>query len=370
VKESSVIYKRQFSLLIFVMLFTFKLSKLPSILAENVKSSGTLTVFLYLLLEAVSFAFVYAIMKKGNVDELLDGKSKWAYKAMLTVVFACFLLKLCLMYAGVVTFVLEQLFENISVTGIALALIVPVAYLAAKGIRVISRTTEIFIWYIAVVLVFNVIFLKVRPDFMRNLPLLNAPLPEYAAEGSKFFFWFGDFTPFMFVALKDDKKAKPWGMFLFVSLVVVFGIALMYSMYGNSAVYIGNFIVKLASFNQFADKLGRLDWTGMIAWLIMAIIFLSVYLWALLEVGERVIKRRRTIFVFAILTLLAVKILLPDLSKIVEFVQGKVRYLAVAVNYFVPVIIYLWLMQRRKNTAENGYDFVLNKLNSVETNNE
>lgn len=365
--ERSVIHKRQLTILIFFMVFTFKLSKLPPLMAENVKSSGTMTVIFYLLLEAVSFAFIYAIIQKGDFDTLENGKGKWPYKLIMAVLAAGFLFKLCLMYAGTVMFVQEQLFENISITELALTLIIPVAYIAAKGIKIISRTAEICIWYIAVALLFNLVFLKAEPDFSRNLPLLNTSFSEYVTDGSKFFFWFGDLTPFLFVTLTRGGKSKPWGMLVFSSLLVAFGFSLMYAMYGNSSMYIGNFVVKIASFNQFADKLGRLDWTGMIAWLVMAIIYLGVYLWALLEAGERVFKKRKPIFAVAVLALLAVEIFVPDLSKLISFAQGDIKYLAIAVNYVVPAILFLWIMQIKKKEADCGYDYMTKKLTEAKT---
>ncbi|MEG1790774.1 MAG: GerAB/ArcD/ProY family transporter [Clostridia bacterium] len=363
---NNLIYKRQLAVLIFIMAFTFKVSRLPPLVAEHVKSSGALLIALYLVFEIIMFFIIYRIANANGLKDIEDGNGKnIMYKLLMLILLLNFLFKLCLMYAGTVLFVLELLFENISTEEIALILVIPIAYLSAKGIQTISRTAEISMWYIILVLVVNFLFLKASPDFSLNLPILNDEIPVFLKKGSVFFFWFGDFTPFIFLTLKDSKRN-----FIKVSLtasvlLILFVFLLMFAVYGNSARYISNFIVKVASFNQFANKLGRLDWTGMIAWLVLAILYLSVYLWAVIEAGSRIFKNRKAALSLGVIVLTLVIIIVGDLNKLIDFATTEFKYLAVFCNYLVPVILLFWSMQKRKAKAISGYENTLDKLGIV-----
>ena len=266
------IYTRQFAILMFILTFTYKVSRLPPLVAECVGSSGSLLIFLYMTLEVVMFFIVYRFATCGGAQKLKDNP---IYKGLVAVLGVYFILKFILMYSGTVLFAMELLFENISPYEVIITLIIPVAYAAHKGLNSIARTAEICIWIVALILTVNFVFLNAQTDFSNNLPLLNGRFNELLSDGDKFFFWFGDFSPLLLVKLKPSKR-NPVGFSLFVSFfAVIISIVLMYAMYGEMAQYISNFIVRTAGYNQFASKLGRLDWTGMIAWLIMSLLFLD-----------------------------------------------------------------------------------------------
>ncbi len=343
------IYTRQFAILMFILTFTFKVSRLPPLVAEYAKSSGSLLVFLYMTLEVVMFFIVYRFVAENGAEKLSGNR---IYKTLAAVLAANFLFKLILMYSGTILFTMELLFENISPYEIILTLIIPVAYAAYKGINSIARTAEICIWIIASVLTINLVFLNAQLDFSNNLPLLNGSFGELLTDGDKFFFWFGDFTPLLFVKLKQSKR-NPVGLSLFISFIaVIFAIVIMFAMYGEVAEYISNFIVRIAGYNQFASKLGRLDWTGMIAWLIMALLFLAVYLWAFAEAGKAVVGNKKLPFFTGIIALLAVELIVYDSGEVVRFALKDIRWLAVVSNYIVPSLLLILLVYQKRKSAK------------------
>lgn len=345
--ESNVLYKRQFAILLFILTFTYKVSRLPPIVAEAVGSSGSLLIFLYMIMEVILFLIVYRFI-------LIDGnetlKNTVTYKVIMVVLAANFLIKAVIALTGTILFSLELLFENISPYEVILALMVPVTYIAYKGIRVIGRTSEACFPVIAIVLLINFVFLKAKLVFSNNLPLLNGSFGELLTDGDKFFIWFGDLTPLIFIKLKSSRKNYV-GLSMAASfLLVMIAIIIMYAMYGAASEYISNFIVKIAGYNQFANKLGRLDWTGMIIWLIMSLLFSSTYLWAFSEaIGNIVGKKKPIVFVGASMVMTAL-MLIPDYSEVVTFAMGEVRWLSIAANYILPLILLIMaVIKKRKN---------------------
>lgn len=345
--DSNVIYKRQFAILLFILTFTYKVSRLPPIVAEAVGSSGSLLIFIYMILEVILFLIVYRFI-------LIDGnetlKNTVTYKVLMVVFAANFLIKAFIALSGTILFSLELLFENISPYEVILALMIPVTYIAYKGIRVIGRTSEACFPIIALVLLINFIFLKAKLIFSNNLPLLNGSFGELLTDGDKFFMWFGDLTPLIFVKLKSSRRNYV-GLSMAASfLLVMIAIILMYAMYGPASEYISNFIVKIAGYNQFANKLGRLDWTGMIIWLIMSLLFAATYLWGFAEAVSNIAgKSKPAVFAGASMLLTAL-LLIPDFSEVVTFAMGGVRWLSVAANYVLPVILLIMaVIKKRKN---------------------
>ena len=68
VDNDNIVYTRQFALLVFILCFTFRVSRLPPLVAEAVGSSSLFVIMLYLLAEAVHFLVVYRFVLSGGAE--------------------------------------------------------------------------------------------------------------------------------------------------------------------------------------------------------------------------------------------------------------------------------------------------------------
>lgn len=356
--------------LIVILSFTFKVSYLPTLVVTHVQSSGTFLMALYLVPEILMFFIIYKFI---NIDGIFTIEShdnigtKIVYKTIMAILMIYFICRLYLMYVGTVMFVLEVMFENILPIEIEYTLIIPILYIAYKGIRTISRTSEILTWISVAILITNYVFLKSDLNFSENFPLLNDTFKNFIKSGSLFFFWFGDFTPLIFLTLKSSKRNYVTLSLIISVAFILFAYVIMYAMYGNSATYLSNLIVKMAGFNQFGNKLGRLDWTGIIAWLIMAILYLAIYLWATIEAGVRLINKRNIVITIIIIGLILADTLVKDTSKVILFAMTDIRYLAVLSNYLLPLILLFMALQLHKNKAKDEVVNLPTKINMQTT---
>ena len=89
----------------------------------------------------------------------------------------------------------------------------------------------------------------------------------------------------------------------------------------------------------------------MIVWLIMALVFLSTYVWAFTEAGSLTVKKRAVPFALCIVGVLVAELCVKEMTDIVNFALTGIKWLAVAGNYVVPVILLITLTVQKKKNA-------------------
>ena len=290
----NLIYTRQFALLAFATCLTFRVSRLPPLMRQAVGTNDLFVLLLYLLLDAAQFFVVYKFVATGGKEAIQDTVF---YKVAGAMLFVNFFMKTFMATAGTTAFTTESLFEDIGTGSVVVALLVTTGYIAAKGIRTIGRTAEISSFLIFTVFTLNLVFLKVYLDISENLPFIDGEVLDVLKRGDKFFMWFGDATPLLFLSIKPSKRNPTSLMYGLSAGFVIIGFVLMNAIYGNASEYVVNLVVKVAGFNQFSDVLGRLDWTGIIVWLMLAVIYISTYLWASGEALKNLFKGKKNIVI-------------------------------------------------------------------------
>lgn len=337
--DRNTVYNRQLGMIYFMISLNFKVAKLPSLLVEAVGNSNLVIIILLSLLDLAMLGVVMRISQLGVLEEIEKHKNKVLYKALMLVLAGYFLFKLGLMYGGVVQFVLDQLFENIDAIWISITLIIPICYLAYKGFNTIARVCELFIWYLFIVIAINFCFLDAQLDWSRNLPLFDGNAMSTLMKGGGYAIWFGDALPFLFLTVKKNKVNYVKFLGAASLLVISATYVVMNAMYGKAAVYITNFIVKLSGFNMFSDKLGRLDWVGMVAWVINSCVYLAVFFWATMQAGRKVADKPRIIAALIIIAIIIVDAQTVSMSSGKDFAESPFKYLGWFCNYALPLIL-------------------------------
>jgi len=323
---------------------------LPPLMRQAVGTNNLFVLLLYLLLDAVQFFVVYKFVATGGKDAIQDTAF---YKIAGAMLFVNFFMKTFMATAGTTAFTTESLFEDIGTGSIAVALLAVSGYIAAKGIRTIGRTTEISSFLVFTVFTLNLVFLKVYLDFSKNLPFIDGEFLDVIRRGDEFFMWFGDATPLLFLSIKPSRRNPTPLMYGLSVVFVIIGFVLMNAIYGDASEYVVNLVVKVASFNQFSDVLGRLDWTGLIVWLMLAVIYISVYLWASGEALKPLFKGKKNIvIVLTVIGVLAMTILKKDIRNTLDFVTGNARWYVAATNYVLPVALIVYAEIRKRKSAK------------------
>lgn len=346
----NLIYTRQFALLAFATCLTFRESRLPPLMRQAVGTNNLFVLLLYLLLDAAQFFVVYKFVATGGKEAIQDTVF---YKVAGAMLFVNFFMKTFMATAGTAAFTTESIFEDIGTGSVVVALLVTTGYIAAKGIRTIGRTAEISSFLIFTVFTLNLVFLKVYLDISENLPFIDGEVLDVLKRGDKFFMWFGDATPLLFLSIKPSKRNPTSLMYGLSAGFVIIGFVLMNAIYGNASEYVVNLVVKIAGFNQFSDVLGRLDWTGIIVWLMLAVIYISTYLWASGEALKNLFKGKKNIvIVLTVIGVGAMTILKKDIRNTLDFVTGGARWYVAATNYVLPVALIVYAEVRKRKSAK------------------
>jgi hypothetical protein len=303
------IYNRQFAILIFFAAMTFKLSNLPTFLSTSV-GVNMLAAVMITVIEIVLYVLVALFIRSGGFDSL-DYAYKPAQYPLMIIISLFLALKATLFFSGAAYNVKGLMFDQASNELIFLTLIIPIAFMAVKGIRVIARTAEIFFPLVVFLMVFSIAFIKGNMNINYNLPLLTMPIADYTKFTLGYGLWMVDALPFLFLSLKNHKLPYTSLGIAFSYFAVLACIFLGNALYGNFMVKIGNLFIKVNAFNYFAEELGNLQWMGILAWLTMTAIYLSTLYWGSIEALTRVIKKRNLaaaiILVGSLISVLVVK---------------------------------------------------------------
>ncbi|MDD4839914.1 MAG: GerAB/ArcD/ProY family transporter [Clostridia bacterium] len=292
--QKNEIYNRQFAVLIFFSALIFKLSRLPRLVSVTIGNMVLMVELVLCIIDILLFILIYYYISI-NGFELSQKNCPIALKILLVLLLIIFTGKFILYYSSGATFIISSLFRSIAPYIIIVTFILPIFYLAYKGIVSIARTAEIFFILVIALLFFDYTFLHGEMDFDRLKPLFTMSVGDFTVNMNSFGLWIGDLLPFLFIKMKKHK-------FPYVALAVpvtygfiILNIIISIAIFGGALFLIENILVIIPTFNEFASTLGKLEWAGLIPWFIMIVIYLSCLLWGCFEIGE-FLFRKRTVF--------------------------------------------------------------------------
>jgi len=295
-------------------------------------------VMIMTMLDLLSLVAVIKFIKLNTEFNLLKEKS-FSIDFILILFLINWILKLILMYAGAVLFASEQLFEHSSTLVIVVCLSATICYITAKDYNAIGRTAEIFIIPIIIILIVNLVFIKTDIEFEKNFPILTDNFFILVKSAFKYSLWFGDMTPFIFVIVKELKVKNILIMAGVLLSFIFISYFLMNAIYGNAVQYLENFIVKIAGLNAFSEVIGRLEWTGILAWINISVLYLSILLNAVVEVISRYTKHRIAVILIFITVMSVYEIVFRSTKYVRNFVVTYYSVYAAFTNWILPFIL-------------------------------
>ena len=203
---------------------------------------------------------------------------------------------------------------------------------------------QIVVWFVAAVVVLNVIFAE-NAGTLKNVLPISYGMKNVAA-CDKYLAWFGDFSPLLFFSIADKKRnGKKKNIvpvlisYIFI-LVFTVGLALAFTaVYGGGGVLVANAFNKLAIFNKLSTLLGTVDFTVVCAWLLIAVVKLALLAVTTVECiccffGDRKVISIIVCAVLGVVTFFGV----GNQQTVYNVMTGPLRYATIAADYAVPVI--------------------------------
>lgn len=353
--QTTTLYNSQIGAIYFVCFTVFRISSLPSFVSSKASSETLLVYVIMLSLDLVLFALSYTYFSVG-ADEKFKDKPSTFYKIFLVFLAVYFAFKLTLYFSLASLFITAELFTGISPWIVVFILLIPVVYIGAKGAKNIARIAELSFVVIAVIIAFNLIFLKTNLDVRRNLPLDALSAKEFFDASFSHGVWLGDFFPLLFI--RQTNKKLPFipisaGISTLLVLIIVF---LGVSLYGNALEYTSNVLIRIAGFNQLSTEIGRMEWMPLFAILIMGILEMSFLLYGIGECSARLFKSKYVLLCAMAIIIFALSLALPSQQQIVDLARTNATgYIFTVLSSFIALASFiLSKTTKSKKDKENG----------------
>ena len=268
--------KRQIALLLLVIMPVYKVSTLPSYLASVAENDMWLSMLVVQGLEIFTLIPILLVATRGGLKNILP---KFVYVVIACICVLWWTLRLGMLNTDVVHYVSKILFEHDKRLLIISLLMGGSLYVASRGVRSIGRVAELTIYPFALLVVVFVIFNKGQPDFSEILPICDRGVSSLTA-GLNLGVWFGDFLPLMFLDLRGDESssAKIYISVIVATVLEVLLCIVFIATYKALASSTDSVLSRLMDQVILSSEVGRLDYVGIIVWIMAIILYVSYIL--------------------------------------------------------------------------------------------
>ncbi|HKL94365.1 MAG TPA: GerAB/ArcD/ProY family transporter [Clostridia bacterium] len=354
--KKNEIYNRQLAILIMSVGLLCKVSRLPRFIVEYASDMVFLVELLFCIVEILIFLVIYFYISMDGLQLSKDNCIK-PLKFLLGLLLIPLTFKFFLVYASVSIYIVSTMFRAIPSYIIICSLMLPLFFLAYKGIVTIARTTEVLFWFIFLLIIFGLVFYDAEMDITRLLPIVRADFSELSSGMLNLGVWVGDLLPFMLLKLKKRKfpylaVAVPLN-YILVMIYVILAVAT----FGSAIFIVENIFVYIPIFNSFSVTLGELQWAGLVAWIFMALLYMACLLWAIFDIGE-LLSKKRSIFagiysVAMVIFMLSFKTLEQGLSFLRTPYVGAICWASFTVLPLALLFLALYA-KKKKNSPQNS----------------
>ncbi len=351
--ENSYITKRQYGLIIFFIPFVFKFSVLPSVLSAVVGRDVWITMVLIMTVEIVQLAFIVKVDKLGGLSAIKEKYGKAVYFALTVPIMLILLLKAGVYTAETNSYANSYLFYNLPTRGVGIVVILASSYIAVKGAKGIGRMMELLLWLVPIGIVIGALFgkLKLTPLFV--LPIGAEGLTPIASGFDTALFWALDFSPLLFLKIREDTSLKPRKRSSFpwvpicasLSFLFISTLYLLYVMnYGGGGHLVDTAFSSLGAFNVVNTEIGSIDWPAITLWLSVAIVSLALKLFS---VGKAIssfkIKFPIAVLVGAVVVIALSQLAFYNLERAFDLALSLVKYVVFGLEMIIPMLAFVLL---------------------------
>ncbi|MBQ4541853.1 MAG: GerAB/ArcD/ProY family transporter [Clostridia bacterium] len=257
---------RQFYIILFVMVVSLKVQKLPSLISNSLEKDTYVVVLAFLLINLILICLAFFILKKTKNFSLENSSNNLFLKTIKTVlqlgVAVYFLSQALLLYESIQNLFSHVLFYELPWTMFSLMLAFAVFYLAYTGIKNISLGVELYAGIIIAAYIVISIFGGTKTDFASVLPFSTLDVKSIFEAVADYNIWFGDF--FLILCLgKHTTHAKLKWTALVYTVAMLFVSLLYIEFYGIYKGYTPmkpSLISVLSEQSMLGVNIGRIDW--------------------------------------------------------------------------------------------------------------
>ena len=355
---------RQFYLILFTIVISLKIQKMPCLVYEFFGKDSYFFIFLYFLIEIILIIIAHFIAKylskceKNSKNNCIFG---FISKIIALFVASYFLIVSILYYEAIQDLFSHILFDHLSWSLFSIFFIISIFFLAYTGFENIGRFCEIVFPVTLFSLIILAIFGGFSADFTNIFPINSIFNNDYFLGFEKFGIWFGDFL-FVIFLKKNAGETKLWktiltytlSMFLVILFVIEFE-----GIYGSFSSLQPSLISTISEQILLGVDIGRWDWFLILGSEIGTVVGAGICLCiSKKQIGKIMPKISENLF----LVILSAMVYFIDIIYLVDLNKKKLFFLSyvakasilVQVAVLIFSIIYIIKSKKRKYKPERA----------------
>lgn len=362
-KEENSIYRTQFASLACISAFTFKVVMLPSYFALTASNLAFISIAIMMLIDTILYGVVFYICKHINVLKI---ENKALMMPIMAGIFLISLSRIVVLSGETVAYTSSTLFDQGKITFILITLFPVLAYICLKGATAMGRMAQIVFAIAVLAIGATLLLLRVEMDFSALKPFDTGYNNVFKA-CDMHYFWFGDYIPLLFMRVVPPKRGKEKKFVIPLALILIFaGVVCFYILftviYADAGQYIAFAFNKIAVFNKVTQLIGPTNFPVIIAWILMAIVKLSILFFTVVMSLTYFIKNKKlSIIIIGLAIGLIVGFVMPNLDSGYVFATGLIRYVVAVVQYTVPIVLLIYVLVNKKKIDRQNLSASVNE---------
>lgn len=346
-----------------ILLFTLKMSSLPSLFYKYNKTGAILSVITVVVLNALFLGLVVWLKQKYKNMSLYAILSE-KLGVFLTIIiyfvfFALFFLKLLLMVSDAFTFIKDVADDEYSIFKVFLCFLPIIATMAFSGLKNVARTCEFFLPVVILCLITAISFSIIPINAWSFGSLIKEGASGFFNSIFRLSFWTGDlFALLIFLDKIELKKGKVKEMFLpfsFMAIILIVLYFLYYVLYQETSIFHVNLLNDVVQYAIGTSKGWHMDIFAIIVYIINMYLQGAVLIYCASECLKQLLNYKNTkisLFVIVLGLLCAEFLYLTDYLNYVAFAENILCYFSSIT--IVLIILLLLIFVVFKKDAKNS----------------
>lgn len=351
-----------------ILLFTLKMTSLPSLIYEYTKTGAVLATAVVMALNILFLCVIVWLKKKFGGLSLYEIFEKYLGKIFTKILylsfFAFFILKILLMVSDGFTFIIDVADEEFSVFHFFICFFPLITAVAYSGIRTISRTCEFFFPFIIISLILTLTFSFVGIGTWGLGSVTQVGFGGYVESIYKLSFWTGDlFALLIFVDKIQIKKGEIKHLFTPFIIMVAFLMAIFivyFTLYKETTIFHTNVLYDIIQYAIGASTGWHMDIFAIIVFMLNLFLQGSILMYCASSCLEKVFEFKESkiyLFFSNVVLLMSEYLFLNDYLEYIYFAKNYLCHFS-TINIILVNVILLYILifkkgENRKNA--NAY---------------
>lgn len=346
-----------------ILLFTLKLTNLPSFLYESSETGAIIDIAIICLVNILFLGIIvwvkYKHKNKSFYDILSETIGTFLTKVIYLILLVFFIFKLLSIVSNGYIFVKDVVDEEFTMAKFMICFLPVVGALAYSGIKTIGRTCEFFYPFVLMGLLVSILFSFVPISFWGVGNIFRNSVTTHISSFAKFSFWSGDLLALLLfldkIEIKKGKIKKIFIPTIIMSIILIIAYFVYYSLYQETSVFHTNLIYDIVQYAMWTSTGWHMDIFAILVFMFNLYLQGAIFVCSAKESVSKVFNNKSPIIVPAILFLI-ISVEFLYLRDFLQYVSFGINFLSYYTLGCLGVIVLLIIFSaiKRKRMQKNA----------------